>query len=35
MIINYYGNQHKRMATYSEPGHWNDPDMVNNFKGIS
>ncbi|XP_077298228.1 alpha-N-acetylgalactosaminidase-like [Arctopsyche grandis] len=26
--INFYGKNHKRMASYAGSGHWNDPDML-------
>ncbi|XP_077298365.1 alpha-N-acetylgalactosaminidase-like [Arctopsyche grandis] len=35
-IMNYFGDNSKRLATYAGPGHWNDPDMlvIGNF-GLS
>ncbi|XP_077299253.1 alpha-N-acetylgalactosaminidase-like [Arctopsyche grandis] len=35
-IMEYFGKNSKRLATYAGPGHWNDPDMliIGNF-GLS
>ncbi|XP_077299248.1 alpha-N-acetylgalactosaminidase-like [Arctopsyche grandis] len=35
-IMNYFGENSRRLATYAGPGHWNDPDMliIGNF-GLS
>lgn len=27
-IMDYFGENSRRLATYAGPGHWNDPDMV-------
>lgn len=34
-IIDYYGNNQDLIAPNSGPGHWNDPDMVNNIYNVS
>ena len=30
-VIDYYGDNQDTIIPNAGPGHWNDPDMVNNF----